>query len=59
MAPTVAEIIGEERLVLGSDYSHWDGSAPEAINMVLERSDISDGLKRKILSDNPARLYNL
>ena len=57
--PTVSQIIGEERLVLGSDYSHWDGSAPEAINMVLERSDMSDALKRKILSDNPARLYNL
>jgi predicted TIM-barrel fold metal-dependent hydrolase len=44
---------------MGSDYSHWDGSAPESIRMLLERTDLSEELKRKILSENPARLYRL
>ncbi len=57
--PMVAQLLGEEHLVMGSDYSHFDGTAPESVRMVLERTDISDELKRKILSDNPARLYNL
>ena len=58
-APAVASIMGEERLVIGTDYAHWDGTTPESINMVMGRPDFSDGLKRKVLSDNPARLYNV
>ena len=58
-APMVAQIIGEDRLVLGSDYAHWDGSAPDSIKLVVERDDMSDGLKKKVLSDNPAVLYGL
>ena len=57
--PMVAQIIGEGSLVMGSDYAHWDGSSPESIRMVMDRDDISDDLKRKILSDNPARLYKM
>ncbi len=57
--PAVAQIVGEERLVMGSDYAHFDGSAPESIRLVMKRTDISDDLKRKILSDNPARLYKI
>jgi hypothetical protein len=57
--PMVAQLVGEERLVMGSDYAHFDGSSPESVRLVMQRTDISDDLKRKILSDNPARLYNI
>ncbi|MCL0102218.1 amidohydrolase, partial [Dehalococcoidia bacterium] len=57
--PMVAELMGEDWLVIGSDYSHFDGTAPESIRMVTDRTDISEELKKKILSDNPARLYKL
>ena len=58
-AAMVAQIVGEERFVMGSDYAHWDGSSPESVRTVLGREDMSEGLKKKILSDNPSRLYNL
>lgn len=57
--PAVADTIGGDRLIMGSDYSHWDGTAPESIRLLLNRSDIPEELKKKILSDNPARLYKL
>jgi predicted TIM-barrel fold metal-dependent hydrolase len=57
--PMVAELIGEDRLVMGSDYAHWDGTAPDSVRMVRERADLAADLKRKILSDNPAKLYNI
>jgi predicted TIM-barrel fold metal-dependent hydrolase len=57
--PMVARLIGEHQLVTGSDYAHWDGTSPESIRIVRERADLSDDLKRKILSDNPARFYGI
>ena len=58
-APMAAAVVGEDRFVMGSDYAHWDGTTPESVRIVMKRQDLSDGLKKKILSDNPARLYNL
>ena len=58
-APMVARIIGDDRLILGSDYAHWDGSAPESMWIVVERDDLTADQKRRILSDNPASLYRL
>lgn len=57
--PMVAQLIGDDRLVMGSDYAHWDGSAPESIRHILSRTDMSDDVKKKILSDNPTMLYKL
>ena len=57
--PFVARLIGEDRLLYASDYSHWDCMCPDSVKAILERSDISDKLKKKILCDNAARLFNL
>jgi predicted TIM-barrel fold metal-dependent hydrolase len=57
--PFVAQMIGEERLVYASDYSHWDCLCPDSVKLLRERTDLSDGLKRKIFADNAARLFNL
>lgn len=57
--PFVAQLIGEERLIYASDYSHWDCMCPDSVKAIYERTDISDGLKKKILSENAARLFNL
>jgi uncharacterized protein len=59
LLPAVIDIVGEDRLVLGSDYCHPEGKCPFTMKMLAERSDISDTAKRKILGDNPARLYRL
>ena len=57
--PFVAQLIGEERLIYASDYSHWDCMCPDSVKTLFERNDLSDGLKRNILGDNAARLFGL
>ena len=57
--PLVAELLGEDYLVLGSDYCHPEGMCPFTMTALAERADLSDDLKRKILYDNPTRLYGL
>ncbi len=57
--PAVAELIGAGRLVLGSDYCHPEGQCPYTMRILAGRDDLSGDLKRRILHDNPARLYGL
>ena len=57
--PWVAQTVGEERLVYASDYAHWDCSSPDSARIVWERTDLSESLKRKVLFENAARLFNL
>jgi predicted TIM-barrel fold metal-dependent hydrolase len=57
--PAVASIIGEDHLVIGSDYCHPESKCPYSMKILAERTDLGDGLKRKILHENPARLYRL
>jgi uncharacterized protein len=59
LLPAVIDIIGADRLVLGSDYCHPEGKCPFTMRMLAERTDVSDTAKQKILADNPARLYRL
>jgi uncharacterized protein len=54
----IAELIGEDSYVLGSDYPHGDPSRQEdMVAEFRERSDLSARLVEKMLSDNPRRLY--
>ena len=56
----VAEIIGEDSFILGSDYPHGDPSRQEdMVGEFRERSDLSQKLVEKMLCDNPRRLYGL
>ena len=57
--PYVAQTIGEDRLVYAPDYCQWDCACPDSVKLLYERQDLSDGLKRKILGENAARLFNL
>jgi predicted TIM-barrel fold metal-dependent hydrolase len=57
--PFVAQMIGEERLIYASDYSHWDCLCPDSVKLLNERTDLSEGLKRKIFGENAARLFNV
>ena len=45
--PFVAQMVGEERLVYASDYSHWDCLCPDSVKLLRERTDFSDSLNRK------------
>ncbi len=57
--PLVAERVGEDRIVISTDYPHQDGPFPHAIEELMERNDLSPELLRKLLWDNCATLYGL
>lgn len=57
---TVVNLVGEDSLVVGSDYPHGDPSRQEdMVGEFKERKDLSPQLVEKMLSDNPRRLYGL
>ena len=47
----------EDTLLYASDYPHWDSDWPRTIQMIRERTDLSDTTKRKMLHDNAVRFY--
>jgi predicted TIM-barrel fold metal-dependent hydrolase len=55
----VVEAVGDDSIVVSTDYPHSDGLFPEAINEFVALEGVSDKTKSKILWDNCARLYNL
>ena len=58
MLPTAIERLGEELFLYASDYPHEPDLA-EAIREFEARKDLKDSAKRKILSDNGKRFYNM
>jgi predicted TIM-barrel fold metal-dependent hydrolase len=54
----VVEAVGDDNIVVSTDYPHSDGLFPEAINEFIALEGISDKTKTKILWDNCARLYS-
>jgi predicted TIM-barrel fold metal-dependent hydrolase len=57
--PYVAEFVGAEQLIFASDYNHSDSKFPHTVEEVMERKDLSNELKTKLMGENAARLYNL
>ena len=57
--PEVAELLGEQCLLFSSDYPHWDSPFPNSTRIIKERTDLSAGLKQRILCDNAAACYGL
>jgi predicted TIM-barrel fold metal-dependent hydrolase len=55
----VIKRIGENNLVVSTDYPHIDAHFPHAIDEFLEIDGLTEDNRRKILWDNCARLYNL
>ena len=55
----VIEAFGDGCVTLGSDYPHGDGKFPHAIEEFLKVETLSAPQKRKILWDNPLRLYGI
>lgn len=57
--PFAIQTLGDGKVVYASDYYHWDCSFPDTVKMILERSDLSDSSKRRILGENGKRLYHV
>jgi predicted TIM-barrel fold metal-dependent hydrolase len=55
----VVEAIGDDNIVVSTDYPHSDGLFPTAIEEFVRLEGVSDKSKTKILWDNCARLYKL
>ena len=58
LLPQVIELIGEDHIIFGSDMPHGDRER-FAARTLLARTDLGDTAKRKILEENPRRLYRL
>jgi predicted TIM-barrel fold metal-dependent hydrolase len=56
----VVDCVGEDHITVGTDYGHADYSNDiEAIQTLAQGGKIGASLARKILEDNPKRLYAL
>jgi len=58
LIPQVIDLIGEDQLLYASDMPHGDRT-PHNARLFWERTDLSDGVKTKILSANALRFYSL
>lgn len=58
MIPTVIRYLGADgALLYSSDYPHWDGDFPHSTRTLVERSDLTDENKRRIIGENARRFY--
>jgi predicted TIM-barrel fold metal-dependent hydrolase len=58
--PYMIQYVGEDTLVMGTDYGHADTSAElEALRTLATDSDLPAQVVQKILEDNPKALYAL
>jgi predicted TIM-barrel fold metal-dependent hydrolase len=55
----VVKRLGDDNLVVSTDYPHIDAHFPHAVDEFLEIDDLSAASRKKILWDNCARLYNV
>jgi len=55
----VVEAVGDDNIVVSTDYPHSDGLFPEAMSEFVALEGVSDKTKAKILWDNCARLYRV
>lgn len=58
--PYLAEYIGEDNLLIGSDYGHNDPAEEKAlVQSMRSREDISPEMVEKIMCKNPQRFYGI
>ena len=55
----VIKRIGDETILISTDYPHIDAHFPHALDEFFEIDEITDASRRKILWDNCARLYGM
>jgi predicted TIM-barrel fold metal-dependent hydrolase len=58
--PYLAEFIGADNLLIGSDYGHNDPAEEKKLVQTMRgREDIATALVEKIMCDNPQRFYGI
>jgi predicted TIM-barrel fold metal-dependent hydrolase len=58
LARPIAEI-GEDRILMASDYPHFDSEYPHTVSTIRARKDLTERQKDKILGGTAARLLQL
>ena len=58
MLPQVIDLIGEDHIIYGSDIPHGDRDS-QSVPALLDRNDLSESSKQKMLYDNVRRFYNM
>ena len=56
---TIDYMGGADNLLFSTDYPHSDSMFPNAVDTFLKLDTVSDDDKRKILWDNPARIFGI
>jgi predicted TIM-barrel fold metal-dependent hydrolase len=59
LLPQVVDLVGEDAIMYASDWPHWDSDFPESIQTLMDRRDLSERIKQKILRENAQRAYKL
>ena len=58
--PYILKCAGEDNIVIGTDYGHFDPSSEvDAISVLKEQGTLSESVMTKILRDNPKAMYGL
>jgi len=55
--PHVVNVVGAEHILYASDYPHFDGRFPHTVSLTAGRAEFPPEVRRKILHQNPMRLY--
>jgi predicted TIM-barrel fold metal-dependent hydrolase len=55
----VVDYLGTDNLVTATDFPHPEGTFPDGVRAFIDRGDLGADAKRKILWDNPRRLYGI
>jgi predicted TIM-barrel fold metal-dependent hydrolase len=56
MLQQLFDLIGEDHVLFSSDFPHGEGRDNAALE-ILERQDLSESQKRKLLYDNTVRFF--
>ena len=59
MANQGFKVIGDDQLVISTDWPHDDSAYPHAIESFLSIEGLNDDTRRKVLWDNCVRLYGV
>lgn len=59
LLPQAMRLVGENQIVYASDFPHWDHGYPGSVEEIVNRGDLTEAQKRKVLGENCRRLYGL
>jgi predicted TIM-barrel fold metal-dependent hydrolase len=57
--PGVIDVLGDDFIMFASDFPHWDSDYPNATRAMVERTDVSEASRAKILATNAERFFRL